>query len=395
MKQPSSTAVDGLRVLAFCDYFSGDSSGGAERVAREVYGRLAARGACVTLITATPSQARGPMEVDGLRVHAVRSMDLSGLTRAQVSLAPRAVPEAFRVAAGYRPHVLHANSIHFQTSVAAALLHRSKGIPLVTTVHLSRPSNLPWLTRELTKGYELTVGRFVLRSSGRVIAVSGPVGRHVESLGIPSSKVEVVVNGVDHELFKPNRRARARSKTPVILFVGRLIANKGPQVLLEAANRLAKQGIRPEIVFLGDGPLRSRLMRAAADRGIGGHVHFPGHSSDVPGWLRRADIVVRPSFTEGLPLTVLEAMAAGVCVVASDIPGNAELISHRGNGLLFEVGDPRSLQRELISVLHDPTWRGKLAAAGHQTSLAYSWDACAEAVGGILLAAANGWRAGR
>ena len=148
---------------------------------------------------------------------------------------------------------------------------------------------------------------------------------------------------------------------------------------------LAREGLTPEAVLVGEGPLRSRLEDDVERRHLGDRVKFIGHSSDVAGWLRRASVFVRPSLTEGLPLTVLEAMASKVCVVASDIPGNNELITHEVNGLLFSAGDPHALARALTSVLVGDDRRIRLAETGFVSSRAYSWDACAESVARTLL----------
>ena len=167
-----------------------------------------------------------------------------------------------------------------------------------------------------------------------------------------------------------------------MLFVGRLISNKGPQILIQALAELSDA--EADVVFIGDGPMRGQLERAVNELGFHGRVRFAGHSDDVAGWLHRADVLVRPSFTEGLPLTVLEAMASRVCVVASDIAGNADLVRDGESGLLFPVGDAGALAAALDRAISDPQERGRLAEGGWEASRGYSWDACAEATGDIL-----------
>ena len=259
---------------------------------------------------------------------------------------------------------------------------------MVTTVHVARPSALPTLLRTLTSVYEHTVGRFILGASREVIAVSEAVGEHARHLGAPADCVSVIRNGVDHERYFPLDTDNPSSSRPLVVFVGRLISNKGPELLLEAL-ATSKARLDADVVFLGDGPLRYQLQREARNRGLGEQVRFQGHSSDIAAWLRRADVLVRPSFTEGLPLALLEALASRVCVVASDIPGNADLIRHGESGLLFKAGDARALADALQRVLADPAARGMMAANGWQTSLGYSWDVCADAVGKVLMRGAS------
>lgn len=379
------SGVGGLKILAFCDHFSPRSSGGAERVALEVYRRLVAQGAHVTVLSAASAGAAREGEIEGIRVRTVPALDLSGVTRAQVSLAPRAMTEAAALARDTRPDVLHANGLHFQSSVAAAVLQLRSRIPLVTTAHLARPEHLPTMTRVLTGAYEGSVGRFILARSVRVIGVSPSVARHTWSLGVSKERIHVIPNGVDHERFHPGEDRVPSQDRPLVLFVGRLIPNKGPQVLLEAIARLRPDA---DVVLLGEGPMREELRRRVEALGLGDRVRLEGHRSDVSVWFRRADVLVRPSFTEGLPLTVLEAMASGVCVVASDIGGNSDLVRDAESGVLFPVGDVAALMAGLRRVLEDDTERRRLADAGFEASRGYSWDACAEATGRVLVSAA-------
>jgi L-malate glycosyltransferase len=371
-----------LRILAFCDYYSQDSSGGVERVASEVYRRLVGAGAHVALLTTSLSGMRHNYQEDGIRVRAVPALDLRGVTGAQVSLAPRVFQESRRLQENFHPNVLHANSLHFQTSAAAAFLQRRTRVPMVATMQLARPVDLPPILRVATSAYEQSVGRFIVRSSSAVIAVSEAVSRHAQRLGARRDRIHLVPNGVDHDRFHPRSGTGAELERPLVVCVGRLITNKGPQVLIEALARPPRSDV--DVVFIGDGPMRGELERKVEELGLRDRVRFEGQSHDVADWLRQADVLVRPSFTEGLPLTVLEAMASRVCVVASDIAGNVDLVRDGESGLLFHVGDAGALAEALHRAISDPQERGRLAERGLAASRAYSWEACAEATGEIL-----------
>jgi glycosyltransferase involved in cell wall biosynthesis len=371
-----------LRILAFCDYYSPDSSGGAERVALEVYRRLVEADAHVLLLTTSLTGMHHDYQEDGIWVWAVPALDLRRVTGAQVSVAPRVFRESRRLQESFQPNVLHANSLHFQTSAAAAFLQRRTRVPMVATMQLARPVDLPAVLRVATSTYEQSVGRFIVRSSSAVIAVSEAVSRHAQRLGAPRDRIHLVPNGVDHDRFYPRSRTGAELERPLVLCVGRLISNKGPQVLIEALARPPRSDV--DVVFVGDGPMREELERKVEKLGLRDRVRFEGQSHDVADWLRQADVLVRPSFTEGLPLTVLEAMASRVCVVASDIAGNADLLRHGKSGLLFPVGDAGALAAALHRAISDSQERGRLAERGWEASRAYSWDACAEATGDIL-----------
>jgi glycosyltransferase involved in cell wall biosynthesis len=381
---PAADGFAGLRILGFCDYFSESSSGGAEKVTAEVYSRLQTLGAQVTVLSATPGRTGGATTVHGIPTRIVPAVNLAKIVNAQVALAPGLLGAARRLAEELRPQVLHATSVHFQGSRAAALLARRRRLPLVTTGHVAAMSQLPLATRTATTLYEHTAGRFILRTSSRVIAVSESVATHLRQLGAPADRTVVVHNGVDHDRFHPRPRDLDR---PQVVFVGRLIDNKGPADALNAFATAAIPGAH--LTFVGDGPMRARLEADGARLGLTGAVHFTGHLDDVSPILGSADVLIRPSRTEGQSLAILEAMAAGVCVLASDIPANRELVDDGLSGLLATVGDIPALARRLSRLLTDHPFRDRLAAQGRQRALQHSWEVCARDTGLVLTDAAH------
>jgi glycosyltransferase involved in cell wall biosynthesis len=378
-------AIRGLRVLAFCDYFATDSSGGSERVAAEVYGRLTTAGADLVLLT-TPTGATPKLEP--FPVIARRGYDLSRLIGGQFSVSPAAWRAGFAWERRHRPQVIHTHSLHFHGSVVAATVARRRGVPLVTTAHVASLDELGGALQTATQAYEAILGRYITRASAATIAVSESVARHLRSRGVPNDRIHVVPNGVDHERFPPSPTPHPAK--PTILFVGRLIANKGPDLLLRAAARLRAERRAFRLVFVGDGPLQARLESTAAELGLAGDVTFPGHVSDVHRWIAESTLIVRPSYTEGMPLTVLEAMAVGRCVVASDLEANRELVRDGETGLVFRTGDSMSLADALRRLLDDPALTGRLADGARWAATQYSWDAAAASYGSILAAVASG-----
>ncbi len=125
------------------------------------------------------------------------------------------------------------------------------------------------------------------------------------------------------------------------------------------------------MVFVGDGPMRAGLEARARELGLD-RVTFTGQVAAVEDWLRRAEIVVRSSYSEGLALAVLEAMAAGRCNVVSDIAPNRELIEDGVTGLVFRCGDPADLAQALRRVILDPEERARLAGAAQLASTVYA-----------------------
>ena len=131
--------------------------------------------------------------------------------------------------------------------------------------------------------------------------------------------------------------------------------------------------------------MREELV--ARSRPAAGSIEFAGQVADLAKRLAEADILVRPSLTEGLPLAILEAMASQVCVIATDIPGNRDLVRDGVNGLLVPIRDPLRLAAAIRAMIDNPARRAGLAAAGFKTAQKYSWegivDATADLLGGL------------
>ena len=366
-----------LRILGFCDHFRPEVGGGAERVAREVYGRLARSGARVTVVTTSGSASAWAGVEPGLDVVEVPTLDLSRVIGLQRSLSIGMLRALMPIARSLRPDLLHANSLEFETSRAAAALRARGRTPLVLTAHIAGFDAMaePW--RTLGRAHDRLIGARLLRRADRLIAVSEAVGRHVRSLGAGQETLRIIPNGVDHEIFRPPVQPPF-AREPRVLFVGRLVANKGADLALEAFAAVLGDGRRAHLTLVGDGPLRASLVTRARDLGIGDSVAFAGRSSEVAADLRDADVFVRPTTTEGMSLALLEAMASGVCVVASDVPGNAELIRHGVNGLLCPPRDTRALADALLLAIDDEAGRRHLSDAAFEDSQQYSWDRCAK-----------------
>lgn len=364
-----------MRVLAFGDHLSAASSGGAERVAGEVYARLVQEpDVDLTVVTVLPP-GHDPMPIPGARVVGVPGRDLSGLVGAEMLLAPGLARRVRTLHDEVRPDVLHANSLHFHGTAVAARLSRRTGTPLVTTAHLGDLSALAPLLRVGGTIWDATVGSYVVRSSHTLVAVSGAVSSHLASLGAPAEDVVVAPNGVDHTTYHPHaRRPVGTSEGLRAVFIGRLIDNKGPQIALDAVADARRAGRDVRLTVLGDGPLRARLEARAGARGLGDAVVFAGHVTDVARHLREADLLLRPSFTEGLPLAVLEAMACGVPVVCSTVPGNTEVVAHGVNGWHTPPGRVAAVGDALVALFDDREQLRRLAAAAVVAAADHTWE---------------------
>jgi glycosyltransferase involved in cell wall biosynthesis len=214
--------------------------------------------------------------------------------------------------------------------------------------------------------------RLAVRAADRVVVTTADVGEHLRAEhGVDVRRVRVVPNHVDVDVFAPDP-GRPREKG-LLVAVGRLSPEKNLPLLVEAASRLP--GVRLEIV--GDGGERPRLAALAAARGV--RVEFAGtvENSRLPALLNRAEVFVLPSRYEGQPKALLEAMACGLPVVGTDVPGIRDVVRDGQTGLLSPE-DADGLAARVRTLLDDAALRARLGdAARAEAARAYSLDAVA------------------
>ncbi len=258
------------------------------------------------------------------------------------------------------PDVLHTHSS--KTGILGRLAGRLSGVPVVIhSVHgYAFPYATSWLSRAIYISMEYLGGKLgdafvVLNESDRQIAIN--------TLHIPENKVHLIPNGVDVDSFAKSKgwqRSEIRrqsfdlSNDDVICvgMVGRLWRQKNPTCLLRAALRELKQSNkRVQFYFIGDGELRDELEQV---------ISILGWREDVTKLLSGLDIFVLPSRWEGMPLAILEAMASSLPVIASDISGNRDLVSHGVNGILFKPDDDEQLASEIMNLVNAKGMRDEM-----------------------------------
>ncbi|PIE12988.1 MAG: colanic acid biosynthesis glycosyltransferase WcaL [Rhodobacterales bacterium] len=185
-------------------------------------------------------------------------------------------------------------------------------------------------------------------------------------------KLHIVHCGVDPARYDAPERVRGKQ----MLFVGRLAAVKGVPVLFEAM-AMVPEG---HLALIGDGPDRARLEQRAIEMGLRDRVSFLGYRSqtEVAEMLKETDLLVLPSFAEGVPVVLMEAMAARVPVVTTRIAGVPELVEDRVSGRLCAPGDPEGLARAICDVLSDPEGATRMGEAG-RAKVVDAFDSHAEA----------------
>ena len=202
------------------------------------------------------------------------------------------------------------------------------------------------------------------------------------------SKVAVARLGVDTAVYAP--RPDPGSEVPHILCVGRLCSAKAQHLLLDALAELDATATHWQATIVGDGPDRESLIHRAADLGLAHRMTFTGAlgQDQVRECYRHADVFVLPSFAEGLPVVLMEAMAMGIPCLSTRITGIPELIEDGVSGLLVPAGDADALRRALARLLSDPDLRHRLGSAGRE-AVVRGYDAATNAREAAALFAAH------
>jgi glycosyltransferase involved in cell wall biosynthesis len=220
--------------------------------------------------------------------------------------------------------------------------------------------------------------RVTSRMSDRILAVSGAVAdRVVRRDGVPRDRVAVVSNGV--EAAAPDERTRARLRRALgvadggtlILYLGRLHPEKGPDVLVEALARLDRRaGDAWRAALVGGGEERDALLRRVTALGMADRVRVPGPRRRVGPWLDACDLLVLPSREEGMPVAALEAMMRSRAVVATRVGGTPEVVLDGKTGLLIPPDDPDALAAALLRLIADRAALATMGEAGRRRALA-------------------------
>lgn len=215
-----------------------------------------------------------------------------------------------------------------------------------------------------------------------MVAVSAQVRDYaVQREGAYPNRFSVIENGIDAVSQNPESREQIRKQLGLgkdellILTVGRLTVQKGHTYLLDAISRIVPQHQKSHFVFVGDGPLRSELEKQAKDLNISNKVRFLGIRKDVEELLSASDIFVQPSLWEGLSLALLEALMAGLPVLATQVEGVVDVVEHGKSALLVPPKDTLSLAAALERMISDSNLRQRLSREGQaRARKSYSID---------------------
>jgi glycosyltransferase involved in cell wall biosynthesis len=348
------------------------SVGGAQRQAGLLAHEVARRALRVVVVNQSP------------RLLMERSIDEDGVERIALPILGRCSGSSFLLSFlvwatlnRRHFHVIHAHSTSagLIAGLVGSLLRKPvvvkvTGMQAVTLLADPRPA---WRLR-----------RWIINKTAKVVvAVSREMMQGLADVGIGGDRRVLVPNGVRPAPRVPGICAAAKlallgeTTGPIILYVGRIAEVKGGRLLLRMWSAMPRRDAAT-LLMVGDGPLRAELEREAAARGFGRSVRFLGSQPDVTSFYLIADVFVLPSATEGLSNALLEAMAAGLPVVASDVGGNREVVENGVSGFLVDWADPDASARLVVSLLDDAQLRRHVGEAARGRAGDFSIASVAE-----------------
>jgi glycosyltransferase involved in cell wall biosynthesis len=333
------------------------SGGGAERHVVDLAVALRRRRHEVAVASSTSGVLARTLEAEGIAAHSL----VDRLVKRRSSF--RYARSLARLVERYRPDVVHAHI--YASAFAAAVATLECGVPLVLTEHTEAPWRPP---------HARMVSWWVYQRAHHIVAVSSAIERLLRHrYRVPGKRISILLPAVPAAAELVSSRPEPMPR-PLIGRVARLEPEKGVDVFLRGAAIVAARCPNARFVVVGDGSRRDQLVALGTDLGLSGRVDFTGFRPDARRLIAQLDVLVVSSHSDGSPLVVLEALEAGVPVVATAVGGIPDQIRHGREGLLVPPADPDRLAAAVLELLEDPRRARAMAAAGRRRAAELDHD---------------------
>lgn len=372
-----------MRILLLSWEYPPQSVGGLARHVEDLAISLVQERHSVHVITIGHSGEAPERRENGVYVHRVDAYPVHtpDFITWVLQLNNRFLEEAIMIMQRYGPfQIIHAHD--WLVAFSGRALKHAYRMPLIATVHATEAGRNRGIYNDMQR-YINSVEWWLTYEAWRVIVCSQHMRQEVQGLfQLPVDKIAVVPNGVFSRKFRtsavePELRQRyAAPHEKIIFFVGRLVIEKGVQVLLEAMPRILSACPEAKLVIAGKGPMEGQLKSRARELGVSHKVYFAGYIDDRTRnqLYRSASAAVFPSLYEPFGIVALEGMAAGTPVVVSDTGGLAEIITHSVDGMKAFPGNAGSLADNILAVLKNEDLAEKLRTSGYRLVLdVYDW----------------------
>ena len=358
------------------------SIGGAQTHTLRLSQKLKLRGVDVMVVTRHHQGLARYEEVGGIPTYRV-----GNASNSKAVAALSFITGALQVlhAQRRRYNVLHCHQMISPMTIGL-LARQITDAALVVNPHRSGPigdMGILTLRRPITGRLRIAAVR---RWCDAFVCISQAIKDELAKAGMRADRLWDIVNGVDLNHFKPveakERAALHQSLNlpsgPLVIFTGRLVREKGVDVLINAWPQVQQQVPDAHLIIVGEGDQRVELEAQAQRLNLDARVHFLGGCDDVTRFLQTADVFVLPSYAEGLPVALLEAMACGLTCVATAVGGTLQLIDDGVTGRAVAAGDAAALASGLVEALTAPAARNWGVQARQLIAESYSLDAVAE-----------------
>ncbi len=351
-----------MRVAMLSWEYPPKSVGGLAQHVYDLTGALAEQGVDIHLFTMGEPGIPEYERVNGVNVYRVIPYNVSSpdfttwVSQFNVALLEKAIPVLNE---NGNWNIIHAHD--WLVAYAARALKHAYRVPLVATIHATEYGRNYGLHNDIQRHIS-DVEWWLGYEAWRVICCSHYMEGEIKFVfQIPGDKLVVIPNGVDPKNFEQKNSSISRDNyaapsEKIVFYVGRLVREKGVQVLLDAVPMVLARMPNTKFVIAGKGPYLNELQNQAVRMGISQRVYFTGYIDDYTrnslyGW---SDAAVFPSLYEPFGIVALEAMAARTPVVVSDTGGLSEIVMHNYDGLKAYPGNPRSLADMILTVLENP-----------------------------------------
>ncbi|MDB9235517.1 glycosyltransferase family 4 protein [Halorubrum ezzemoulense] len=354
---------ESLRILRISTDVYPEIMGGGSLHAHEMSRLQSEMGHQVTLLTSDHGDRSAPRieERAGYTIHRSRQV----ARPIENSIMPGIIPQIWQLADDH--DVIHAHSHLYFSSNIAALLARVVDTPFVLTNHGLRSQTAPNLVMNT---FLRTIGRLTFESADQILCYTETDLKRLRRLNI-EAPISIIHNGVDCEKFTPQA---GESQEKQILFVGRLKESKGVYSLIRAFARVTDEHPQATLTIVGEGPLKDSLVDLVEKHHLSDKVEFRGNipNHELPSIYAESTVFSLPTNAEGLPRTVLEALACETPVLTSDLPQLEPLVE--GVGLTFSRGSLDKLECGLRKMLDDAERREMMGKRGRKRVMKnYSW----------------------
>ena len=265
--------------------------------------------------------------------------------------------------------IVHAHSHLFFSTNLCALARKFGSAPLVITNHGLISQTVPVWVHKI---YIPTIAKWTYKSADKIICYTEQEKSILKKLGIDSDKIVVIHNGIDTNVFTPDKREESNNQ---ILWIGRFTPGKGVEYVIDAFGMLVNEYSNLKLLMIGTGPLKEIIEQKIQDLNLSKNIIIKEFipNSNLPEIYQNSDAFILPSINEGIPRTILEAMACGLPVVCTKLPQLTDVV--KGCGLLVPLRDSQALVEAVSKIVSDESLAQKVGENGRKKVVEnYSWE---------------------